>query len=179
MLEQGLTFYVIILIVVMTLFVASFLIPFFGFVRKRWKGLVLGCMVQPFVCATAIVMAVGGIIVYQHYDLGRHRKAAMVSVRRTALVDSVEHTHTWHLKADGECLYEYRTPRQPSIREQGRVTRLFDVIRLDSTDVCVDDHVVVRFDLARHGVTATDYGEPLDVVSVDWDRVQRYLTAHP
>ena len=23
------------------------------------------------------------------------------------------------------------------------------------------------------------HGEPLDVVSVDWDRVQRYLTAHP
>ena len=46
---------------------------------------------------------------------------------------------------------------------------------LDSFSVCVDDRIVVRFDLKNRMATATNYGEPIEVVRIDWDKVNAYF----
>ena len=53
--------------------------------------------------------------------------------------------------------------------------KLYDVVPLDSFSVCVDDRIVVRFDLKNRMATATNYGEPIEVVRIDWDKVNAYF----
>ena len=95
MIEQNLAFYIFIVVVLMFFLVASISIPFYGFFRKRWKGLLIGCVVQPIVCCLACVMVVYGILFYQSYDQRRHRKAAMVTLRKPG---DNGHAHIWYLK---------------------------------------------------------------------------------
>jgi hypothetical protein len=56
-------------------------------------------------------------------------------------------------------------------REKEESIKLFDVVPLDSSSVSIDDRVVVRFDYKKRQITATDFGEPIEVVSIDWDKI--------
>ncbi len=176
MIEQGLLFYIIIFMIVAALVAASCFIPIYGFLRKRWKGLAIGCLLQPIICAVVCALIVLGVYFYQKREIRQYRENAMVTVRK---YDGDDNALTWYLKADEECFFEKK-------KKDGELTlvadgnaKLFDVIPLDSFGVCVDDVVTVRFDQGRHKVTATEYDQPLEVVSVDWDKVKEYFENHP
>ena len=180
MIEQDLPFYIIVTIFLLAMLLATIAIPIMGFSIKRFKGLFLGCLVQSFVGVVLFFLTVFGIVYYQRQDLRKRRDAAMVTVRKTVEEEEDEFTYTWYLKADEECLYERSQPdRSQSIIDQRENAKLFDVVYVDSTTVEVDDRVVVKFDLKEHSVTATDFGEPIEVVNVDWERVSKYFQGRP
>ena len=78
------------------------------------------------------------------------------------------------MKADGEC-FSVTGDAYESLEffEDDKVS-LYDVVPLDSFRVCLDDHIVIRFDLTKRQVTAADYDTPMEVVNVDWDKVKAY-----
>ena len=147
--------------------VASIVIPMYGFNRKRWKGLAIGCLIQPIACLVVIGIVFGSIVLYEVYSLNRQVKSAMVTVKTIEQTADGVDTLKWHLKADDECLIKSKDGR----RER------YDVIRLDSVaaGVSVEDRIVVRFDLDNQQATATDYDAPIEVVSVNWDKVKAYF----
>ena len=171
MIEQGLGFYIISVLVLVMLMVFSIVIPFYGFIRNRWKGLAIGCLLQPVCFALVCVLFFVGVYLYQKYELNGYRNAAMVSVKKT---DANGDTHIWHMKTDDECFYECREKGMNSDFLSYDLVKLFDVVPMDSTAVCVDDKIVVRFDLGKHQVTAFEHDEPIEVANVNWDKVKEY-----
>ena len=145
---------------------ASILIPIYGYMRKRWKGLALGCLIQPIACAVILGLVFGGIVAFEIYSLDRQTKSAMVAVKTVEQKSKDTDTLKWYLKNDEECIVRCSGKRQ-----------YYDVIRLDSVaaGVSVDDRIVVRFDLKNQQVTATDYDQPIEVLSVDWEKVKAYF----
>lgn len=146
--------------------IASIVIPVYGYTRRRWKGVAIGCLMQPVVCLVVIGLALAGIFIYETIILKMERDSAMVTVKSVEQCVDGSDTLTWYLKADEECLY----------RSEKKSDR-FDVVRLDSlkTGVSVEDRIVVRFDIEHQKVTATDYDSPAEVVGVDWDKVKAYF----
>ncbi|MBR0047778.1 MAG: hypothetical protein IJP74_00440 [Prevotella sp.] len=177
MLDHAFTFYFTVAMVLMAVIVASLTIPFYGFMRKRWKGMAIGCLLQPVVCGIAISIGLYFIGTHEEYDYDKMHDEAMVVLRKKG---SGNKTHTWYLKADDECLYEYYENNEEERKRYRRHfhEKLFDVIPMDSFRVCVDDVVVVSFDMEDRKVTAVDYDEPVEVVRVDWDRVEGYFSSH-
>ena len=145
---------------------ASILIPIYGYMRKRWKGLALGCLIQPIACAVILGLVFGGIVAFEIYSLDRQTKSAMVAVKTVEQKSKDTDTLKWYLKNDEECIVRCSGKRQ-----------YYDVIRLDSVaaGVSVDDRIVVRFDLKNQQVTATDYDQPIEVLRVDWEKVKAYF----
>ena len=178
MIVQNFTFYIIITLSVITILVISIVFPFIGYINKRWKGVAIGCLAQPMFCAVGCFLVVLGTLRYQEHNLSEYREAAIVTLRKTVTDGAGRHSYTWYLKGDDECLFEMGEPRHgrfSNMERQDVQARLFDVIPLDSCSVCVDDVVVVRFDFDKRTVTATDYDEPIEVVSINWDRVKDYF----
>ena len=177
MIEQGIGFYFSFILVMLIILVASISIPFYGYIWKRWKGVALGCLLQPIVCVIICVLAVTCISLFQIHSLRKYREAAMVTVSKE---DTCNNVHFWYLKADEECYYEYKEKANAENEYTGfDRARLFDVVKLDSSSVVVDDKIVVRFDMKNHKATATEYEEPMEVVNVDWDKVKDYFGKHP
>lgn len=177
MITQGVEFYVFLIILMAALVLASIVIPCYGFLHKDWKGLALGCLIQPFVAAIACLLVALGAYFYYTYHENRYHDAAMVTVRKTAIEGADTLTSTWYLNADEECLYEFRSSNKEYTDSTDREDdRLFDVVPLDSITLGVEDRIVVRFDLNTRTVTATDYDEPIDIVSVDWPKVEAYFS---
>ena len=177
MITQGVEFYVFLVILMGALVLASIVIPCYGFLHKDWKGLALVCVIQPFVAGIACLLVGLGAYFYYTYNYNRYHESAMVTVRKTTIEGADTLTRTWYLNADEECLYEFRSSNQEcadsTVREDDG---LFDVVPLDSITLGVEEHVIVRFDLNTRTVTATDDDEPIDVVSVDWPKVEAYLS---
>lgn len=163
-------------LIVLALWVASFFIPFYGFFQKRWKGLGLGCLAQVVFCFLVMAGFGAGRIFYLRSEIRSYRNNAMVTVRKA----DADVVHSWYLNTNEECFYECGD-KQHADSDSTDVDRkqLFDIIPLDSTSVCVDDKVVVRFDLKKRTVTAAEYDEPIEVVNVDWDKVSDYFNKHP
>lgn len=176
MVGQGLGYYVIVTMILITLLTATFLIPLIGFLRKRWKGLAIGCIIQPILCAFLGLLTVFGVYFYQRYEFRKFREAAMATVKK---VDADGNTHKWYLKPDEECFYELREPDQKVEFQFVNHVKLYDVVPLDSFAVCVDDKIVVKFDLENRKASATEYDEPIDVDKVDWDKVSDFFKNHP
>ena len=145
----------------------STVIPVYGYFRRRWKGLAIGCLVQPVACAVLIGAAIACAIFFHKQKVKKEKNSAMVTVRSIEKNANDTDTLTWYLKANEECLLD-------SEKKSGR----FDVIRLDSLDtgVCVEDRIVVRFDIKNQKANATDYDLPAEVVDVDWDKVRDYFS---
>ena len=146
-------------------------IPAYGYFRRRWKGLAIGLLLLPVVCAV-IIGAVGVAVFYYHkYSVNREKKSAMVTVRSIEQEANDTDTLTWYLKADDECILL-------NSDEDDEEDDRFDVIRLDSLDagVSVEDRIVVRFDIKNQKVSATDYDQPAEVVDVNWDKVRDYFS---
>ena len=146
--------------------IASIAIPIKGYLRRRWKGVAIGCLMQPVVCLVAIGVVGGSFFIYRQVSLKMVKNSAMVTVKSTEQGVNGTDTVTWYLKADEECLF---------VSED--ITDLSDVVRLDSlkTGVSVEDRIVVRFDIENEKVIATDYDQPAEVVDVNWDKVKAYF----
>ena len=97
----------------------------------------------------------------------------MVTVKKEATDHNWEF---WYLKPDEECLYEYnKTGNKDLLFLDFHDFQLYDVLLVDSNKVCVDDKIFVSFDLKGRKVSATEFDEPIEVVSVDWDKVSEYF----
>lgn len=144
---------------------ASIVIPFYGYMRKRWKGLALGCLIQPIACIVVFGVVFGGIIAYEVLTLRQQCESAMVTVKTIEQGANGTDTLKWYLQ-DEECL----------VKSEGNRQR-YDVVRLDSlaAGVSVEDRIVVRFDLKNQKATATDYDQPIEILKVDWDKVRAYF----
>ena len=145
---------------------ASVAIPIKGYLRRRWKGVVIGCLMQPVVCLVLIGVVTACFFIYRQVSLKMQKNSAMVTVKSTEQGVNGTDTVTWYLKADEECLF---------VSED--ITDLSDVVRLDSlkTGVSVEDRIVVRFDIENEKVSATDYDQPIEVLDVNWDKVKAYF----
>lgn len=181
MIEQDLGVNITFILVMMLMLIVSIFIPFLGYVRKRWMGLALGCLLQIVVCILTCGLGAFCISVYANHHLRQQRKAAMVTVRKA---DVEGFSHNWYVKANDECLYEYKKDDDDDSDDDDndkkydrprKIRKLFDVIPLDSFRVSIDDIVVIKFDLKGNMVTATEYDEPIEVVNIDWDKVHNYF----
>lgn len=174
------------LLIVFFIILASVVFPVYGYRRKRWKGITLGCILQPVACAIALALIISCFVGYELLVAKQRHKAAMVTVRTTEQGTYGIDTLTWYLKPDEECLVECllhektKYPVDDSIIVDKR-RDFFDVIRLDSLShaVCVEDRIIVRFDLQNQKVTATDYDHPAEVISTDWEKVRSYFHDNP
>jgi len=142
-------------------------IPMLGYYRRRWKGVAIGCLIQPVVCLVIMGVVAVGIIIYKQIDYTMEMNSAMVTVKSIEQDVNGTDTLTWYLKVDEECFLD-------SEKKSDR----FDLIRLDSLDtgVSVEDRIVVRFDIKNQKATATDYDQPAEVVDVKWDKVRDYFS---
>ena len=148
---------------------ASIGIPIYAYSRKRWKGLAIGCLLQPIACAVVICLIVLGIISYFEYTNRKEMDSAMVTIRGIDVAKQNGDTLTWYLKADEECILVCNDEKNFDEID------CYDVIRLDSVSVGLEDRIVVKFDMKKKKVTATDLGTPMKVVSVNWDEVKAYF----
>ena len=144
----------------------STVIPVYGYFRRRLKGLAIGCLVQPVVCAVLIGAAIAGGIFFRKQKVKMEKNSAMVTVRSIEKNTNDTDTLTWYLKTDGECLLDCDDADDR-----------FDVIRLDSLSagVSVEDRIVVRFDIKNQKVSATDFDQPAEVLDVNWEKVNDYF----
>ncbi len=144
----------------------STFIPVYGYLRRRWKGLAIGCLVQPVVCAALIGAAVAGAFFFHDQKSEREKNSAMVTVRTIEQNTNDTDTLTWYVKTDGECLLD-----------SDDADDRFDVIRLDSLSagVSVEDRIVVRFDIKNQKASATDFDQPAEVLDVNWEKVKDYF----
>lgn len=170
MIEQHLHFYFLICLMVIAFLVTSVFIPFLGFIHKRWKGLAIGCVLQPIVFVLFCVAVVLGIVAFQEHYMNKQQKEAMIIIRKTVADGDDKGTHTWYLKDFEECLYIYENDDKNS-RRANQQDRLLDVLPIDSVSVGIDDRIVVKFDMKKRHVTATDFDKPIEVIRVDWDKI--------
>ena len=143
---------------------ASVIIPIRLFNWKRWKGLILGLVLQPIVCAILISCVFMGIVGYTKSKADRQRESAMVAVCTVKADSTKTDTLTWYIKADDECFLV-----------DDKEFKAFDVIRLGHSSVGVEDRIVVKFNVKKKQAVATDFGKPIKVEKVDWEQVRDYL----
>lgn len=186
--EYEYTTVIVMVVSALIILIASMAIPVYGYKRKRFKGLALGCLLQPVVCVLVVLASIFAVYLYYYWDMKRQEKAAMVTIRSLESHDNRVDTLMWYIKDNDECLldigqedYEDKKTEKNSeeivedvSRKKYQVT-FFDVIRLNATSVGVEDRVVVKFDYKAKKVTATDFGAPAEVVNVDWEKVKAYL----
>ena len=158
--------YVLMLAIALSIIIvmASIIIPIRLFNWKRWKGLILGLVLQPIVCAILIICVFMGIVGYIESKADRQRESAMVAVCTVQTDSAKTDTLTWYIKADDECF-----------QVDKKDIKAFDVIRLDQASVGVEDRIVVKFNVKKKQVVATDFGKPIKVEKVDWEQVKAYF----
>ena len=179
MLEQGLSTFIVIVIVLIAIFVISLFIPFYGFMRKRFKGLLLGCILQPIIFAIIAAIILIGTYYYYERSMVKHRENAMIILKQKSDNTPDPYISRWHLKPDGECFYEFgkedkNNPDVLDIYDNDDVA-LYDIVPMDSFRVCVDDVITVQFDIKNRKVKALNYDKPLEVENIDWDKVEAYF----
>ena len=180
--DNEINFIMTILLFGFLIIVVSFVIPVYGYHRKQMKGMAWGCLLQPVVCFICITLLLFCVVGYEYMGLRLKRNSAMVTVMSTEPGVCGVDTITWYLKSDGECLAKRKMLEKSDSEEfddedYDEEYEQFDVIRLDSLTnaVCVEDHIIIRFDLKNQKATATDYDLPIEVISVDWDKVNTYF----
>ena len=140
---------------IIILLLVSFLIPFYYFQRKWWKGLFIGIPVQIAVFILGGVVIGFGSLLYVDNFFEKEVDNAMVTVRGTDVARHNSDTLVWSLTPDEVCLVDF--------------------LRLSPVSVGVEDRIVVTFDVKHKKVTATDMDKPMEVVQVDWEKVNDYL----
>lgn len=153
---------------IIILLLVSFLIPFYYFQRKWWKGLFIGIPVQIAVFILGGVVIGFGSMLYVDNFFEKEVDNAMVTVRGTDVARHNSDTLVWSLTPDEVCLVG---------KEKEEVRKRFycDFLRLSPVSVGVEDRIVVTFDVKHKKVTATDMDKPMEVVQVDWEKVNDYL----
>ena len=179
MIEQGLGTFIVIVLVLIALFVFSLFIPFYGFMRKRFKGLLLGCLLQPVIFAIIAAIVLISTYYYFEHSMMKHCENAMITLKQKADDTPNANISKWYLKPDGECFYEFgKEDKEKSgniVIDDYDDIALYDVVPMDSFRVCVDDVIIVEFDIKNRKVKAMNYDKPLEVVNVDWVKVEAYF----
>ena len=159
---------------IVIVFLVSFAIPFYYFQRKWWKGLFIGIPVQIAVFIFWGVVIGFGSMLYVDNFFEKEVDNAMVTVRGTDVArhnsDTLVYSDTlvWSLTPDEVCLVGKE-------KEKVRKRFYYDFLRLSPVSVGVEDRIVVTFDVKHKKVTATDMDKPMEVVQVDWEKVNDYL----
>jgi len=184
MIEQDLFTIIIVIIALIAIFVLTLFIPFYGFMRKRFKGLLLGCIVQPILFAIIAAIIIVGTYFYTTYSLVSHRDNAMIVLKQNSDDTPDAYISKWHLKPDGECFYEFgkeskEEPGVIDIDDTDDDVAFYDIVPMDSFRVCVDDVITVQFDIKNRKVKAINYDKPMEVEKVDWDKVEAYFNDNP
>ena len=171
-----------VLLITILVVMASVAIPIIGYHRKLWKGVAIGCLMQPVVCGVVFCVLLAGVVIYKYSAEKNQRQSMMVTVRTTEPGAYGVDTLVWYLKPDDECFVEYKRLEKADSTEidsldTNEYNDFFDIIRLDSlkTAVCVEDRIIVRFDLQNQKATATDYDKPVEIIDIDWDKVRAYF----
>lgn len=177
MIDSYTNFFIWLVSIGICLWAASFLIPYKGFTLKRYKGLALGCLLQPIFCIVILLILIFAGLYYMGSDVEEHRKAAMMSFCKLEN-DSTENKTFYYVKTNDECFIENGVGKDDQLifgYDYDNKIDLADVFYNDSSSICVDDDIIVRFDLKNRKVKVTDYEDSLEVVSVDWDKVNAYF----
>ena len=168
---------------ILLIIVASVIVPIYGRRRKGWKGLALGCLAQPFVCAIVIFVVLLGIFAYELWNFKKETDKAMVVVRSIEKKGDRVDTLIWYVKPDEECIMERKRQElsdeeeENDSTEEGRDVEWFDVVPIANFahGVNIEDRIMVRFDLKNQSVVATDYDDRAEVTKVDWDKVRDFF----
>lgn len=191
LIDNNISAYLLIFLITTLIVIFSIAIPIYGFKRKRIKGLALGCILQPIACVVTIFLIAAGICLYEINTIRQTRKKAMVTLHAVEDRPIGKTAFTWYLKPDDECFMEFMPIEKDkekgkgitenyinenkNIEEIDQGRKYYDIIRLDSVSLGVEDRIVVRFDLKNRKVTATDDHKPIEVTQVDWEKVKAYL----
>ena len=173
-------------IALITLFilVASVAVPYYGYKKKRWKGLTIGCLLQPVVCFVVLIAIILGIYSYEYFRHKKQKEHAMVTVKTLEKKGDRVDTLYWYVKSDEECIMERKRQGHGDENDEDRDStdterdiEWFDVVPIDNFPhgVNVEDRIMVRFDLKNQSVVATDYDARAEVTKVDWDQVRAYF----
>ena len=182
--DRDFSFVLWITFIILFIIVASVVIPIYGYKWKRWKGMTLGCLMQPVVCAVVILAMLLGIQLYEYIRHKKQKEKAMVTVRTLEKKGDRVDTLFWYVKADEECIMERKRQRYDNDEEEdrdslekGRDIEWFDVVPIENFahGVNIEDRIMVRFDLKNQSVVATDYDDRAEVTKVDWDQVRDYF----
>ena len=170
--------------IILLVIIASVVIPYYKFKKKRWKGLAMGCLIQPFACAIASFAILIGIFLYELWVFDKQKDKAMVTVRTLEKKGDRVDTLIWYVKPDEECLMERlrqgHDDDEAEYRDSTETERdieWFDVVPIENFPhgVNIEDRIMVRFDLKNHSVVATDYDDRAEVTEVDWDKVRDFF----
>jgi uncharacterized membrane protein len=171
-------------LITLFILVASVTIPYYGYKKKRWKGLTIGCLLQPVVCFVVLMAIILGIYTYEYFRHKKQKEHAMVTVKTLEKKGDRVDTLYWYVKSDEECIMERKRQRYDNDEEEDRDSterdrkiEWYDVVPIDNFPhgVNVEDRIMVRFDLKNHSVVATDYDARAEVTKVDWDQVRAYF----
>lgn len=166
------------------IFVASMVVPIYGHKRKGWKGLALGCLLQPIIGFVVLMAIILGIYSYEYFRHKKQKEHAMVTVKTLEKKGNRVDTLFWYVKADEECIMERKRQGHGNDEEEDRdstekerTIEWFDVVPIANFahGVNIEDRIMVRFDLKNHSVVATDYDDRAEVTKVDWDIVRDFF----
>ena len=180
MIYQDPEFYVNLVLMALAILVASIIIPCYGYLRKGLKGAGLGCLIQPIIVGILITaVAVGGYNIERRIVF-KNRDAALAVVRTDSVIAEDTLSYTWYLKPDGECMCEIRGVDE--VISDYHEIQLYDVVTRqhvsDTLSLCVEDRIVVNIDRKHHTATATDFGKPIDIESINWQNIERLKNEH-
>ena len=103
--DSFITFTIWAAVITIGLWAVTFAIPYIGFTRKRYKGLFLGCLIQPIVGIIIAVVATFVCFYYMASRVKEQRKAAMVTFSK-AENDTTDTKAFYYVKPDDECFVE-------------------------------------------------------------------------
>ena len=171
-------------LITLLILVASVAVPYYGYKKKRWKGLTIGCLLQPVVCCVVLIAIILGIYTYEYFRHKKQKEHAMVTVRTLEKKGNRVDTLFWYVKADEECIMERKRQGHGNDEEEDRDStekerkiEWFDVVPIANFahGVNIEDRIMIRFDLKNHSVVATDYDDRAEVTEVDWDKVRDFF----
>lgn len=158
--------------------IISFFVPFYGYKKKRKKGLALGCLMQPVVFFLLGLFLTFFVVKYEDHHFSLEEDASMAIVRYTENGDCVV-SQTWILNPNGKCTMVFDQSPAANAEYPCNIDHFveeYTIIALDSFACEVDKRVEVRFDLQRKKVIAADRSDTLEVVSVNWEKVRDFFS---
>ena len=169
---------------ILFILMASVAIPYYGYKKKRWKGLTIGCLLQPVVCCVVLIVIILGIYSYEYFRHKKQKEQAMVTVKTLEKKGDRVDTLFWYIKSDEECIMEREKQGHGDENDEDRDStdterdiEWFDVVPIENFPhgVNIEDRIMVRFDLKNQSVVATDYDARAEVTKVDWEQVRAYF----
>ena len=167
---------------ILLIFVASMVVPIYGHKRKGWKGLALGCLLQPIIGFVVLMAIILGIYSYEYFRHKKQKEHAMVTVKTLEKKGDRVDTLYWYVKSDEECIMERKRQalsdeEERDSTEKGKDIEWFDVVPIENFahGINIEDRIMIRFDLKNQSVVATDYDDRAEVTKVDWDQVRNFF----